>query len=110
VTAGPLWLGAVADAGFARTVRRAVGDEMGTADRARRLLATIESELDTPTHYDQHRLCKQWTRSASGMDEFLERLREAGFEASRAHYSGTAFKTDASVPEIRDATATTADS
>jgi tRNA (guanine26-N2/guanine27-N2)-dimethyltransferase len=110
VTAGPLWLGAVADPGFARDVRQAVGDEMGTADRARRLLATIESELETPTHYDQHRLCKQWTRSASGMDEFLERLREAGFEASRAHYSGTAFKTDASVPEIRDATATTADS
>jgi tRNA (guanine26-N2/guanine27-N2)-dimethyltransferase len=105
VTAGPLWLGPVADSDFARRVRRAVSDEMGTANRARRLLKTVETELETPTHYDQHRLCKQWTRSASAMDDFLDRLREAGFEASRAHYSGTAFKTDASVPQIREATA-----
>jgi tRNA (guanine26-N2/guanine27-N2)-dimethyltransferase len=39
------------------------------------------------------------------MDDFLDRLREAGFEASRAHYSGTAFKTDATVREIETATA-----
>lgn len=104
LTAGPLWLGPVADSGFTRNVRREISDDMGTADRARRLLGTVATELETPTHYDQHRLCKQWTRSASAMDDFLDRLRESRFEASRAHYSGTAFKTDASVPEIREAT------
>jgi tRNA (guanine26-N2/guanine27-N2)-dimethyltransferase len=109
LTAGPLWLGPVADSDFTRGVRRAVSDDMGTADRARRLLKTVETELETPTHYDQHRLCKQWTRSASAMDDFLGRLHESGFEATRAHYSGTAFKTAASVPEIRDATAPTED-
>ena len=105
VTAGPLWLGPIAEPAFVRPVRRELSDEMGEADRARRLLGTIEAELQTPTHYDQHRLCKRWSRSASAMEGFLERLREAGFEASRAHYSGTAFKTDATVPEIREATA-----
>lgn len=104
LTAGPLWLGPVADRGFARSARREISDDMGTADRARRLLGTVATELVTPTHYDQHRLCKQWTRSASAMDDFLDRLRESGFEASRAHYSGTAFKTDANVPQIREAT------
>jgi tRNA (guanine26-N2/guanine27-N2)-dimethyltransferase len=104
LTAGPLWLGPVADSDFVRDVRQAVSDDMGTADRARRLLGTVETELETPTHYDQHRLCKQWTRSASAMDDFLDRLRESDFDASRAHYSGTAFKTDASVPEIQAAT------
>jgi tRNA (guanine26-N2/guanine27-N2)-dimethyltransferase len=39
------------------------------------------------------------------MDDFLADLRDAGYAASRAHYHGTAFKTDASVAEIRDATA-----
>jgi tRNA (guanine26-N2/guanine27-N2)-dimethyltransferase len=39
------------------------------------------------------------------MDEFLADLREAGFAASRAHYAGTAFKTDATVAEIREAAA-----
>lgn len=104
VTAGPLWLGPIADPAFVGSVRHEITDDMGEADRARRLLGTIREELPRPTHYDQHRLCKRWSRSAASMEVFLDRLRDAGFEASRAHYSGTAFKTDGSVPEIREAT------
>jgi len=37
------------------------------------------------------------------MDEFVERLRGAGHEASRAHYRGTAVKSTASIPEMREA-------
>ncbi len=105
VVAGPLWLGPVADPDFVAETRTAVTDAMGEASRARRLLGTVETELETPTHYDQHRLCELWGRPASAMNEFLAALRDAGFAASRAHYSGTAFKTDASVSEIRAATA-----
>lgn len=104
VTAGPLWLGPVRDPDFVAAVSDHVTDEMGEAARARRLLDRLETELDEPTHYDQHRLCKEWTRSAPAMEDFLADLRAAGFSASRAHYHGTAFKTDASVAEIRDAT------
>ncbi|WP_129114324.1 tRNA (guanine(26)-N(2))-dimethyltransferase [Halegenticoccus tardaugens] len=104
LTAGPVWLGPTADRDFARAVRERVTDDMGEAKRARRLLDTVATEFDAPTHYDQHRLCKEWGRSASAMDEFLGKLREAGYEATRAHYHGTAFKTDATVSEIRDAT------
>jgi tRNA (guanine26-N2/guanine27-N2)-dimethyltransferase len=78
---------------------------MGTAKRARKLLDTLESELDRPTHYDQHKLAKRWGRSASAMDEFLEELRAAGYEASRTHYGGTTLKTTADVGEIEAATA-----
>ncbi|WP_458208235.1 tRNA (guanine(26)-N(2))-dimethyltransferase [Haladaptatus sp. NG-SE-30] len=104
VTAGPVWLGATHDAEFVTSVREEVTEEMGTAKRATKLLNALEDELHEPTHYDQHRLCKEWTRSASGMDEFLTRLRAAGYDASRTHYGGTTFKTPASVAEIRDAT------
>jgi tRNA (guanine26-N2/guanine27-N2)-dimethyltransferase len=38
------------------------------------------------------------------MDDFLEKLRAAGYEASRAHYGGTTFKTDADVAAVREAT------
>ena len=105
VTAGPLWLGPIRDREFVAAVREQVDDGMGEAARARRMLDTLEAELDEPTHYDQHRLCKEWTRSAPAMDDFLADLRDAGYAASRAHYHGTAFKTDASVEEIRAATA-----
>jgi tRNA (guanine26-N2/guanine27-N2)-dimethyltransferase len=101
LTAGPLWLAPVADADFARAVRREVTDDMGEAKRARKLLGSVAREIDTPTHYDQHRLYKEWGEAAIGMDEFVDRLRAAGYEASRAHYRGTAVKSTASIPEMR---------
>jgi tRNA (guanine26-N2/guanine27-N2)-dimethyltransferase len=103
-TASPLWLGPTTDPAFADAVRGAVPDAFGTADRSRSLLETLAAELDRPTHYDQHRLCKRWGRSAGPMEAFLDALRDAGFAASRTHYGGTTFKTDASVTEIRSAT------
>ena len=104
LTAGPIWLAPTRDRAFVGQVSDAITAEMGTARRARDLLDTLSSEVDEPTHYDQHRLCKAWRRSATAMDEFLDSLRDAGFAASRAHYGGTAFKTDASVAEIEAAT------
>ncbi|GAB7009504.1 tRNA (guanine(26)-N(2))-dimethyltransferase [Halorubrum trueperi] len=103
LTAGPLWLAPVAEADFAREVRGRVTDDMGEAKRARKLLGTVARELDRPTHYDQHRLYKEWGEPAIGMDEFVERLRGAGHEASRAHYRGTAVKSTASISEMRAA-------
>ncbi|MFB6308702.1 MAG: tRNA (guanine(26)-N(2))-dimethyltransferase [Haloarculaceae archaeon] len=103
-TAGPIWLARTCDPDFARAVREEVTDDMGTAEEARDLLETLAAELDTPTHYDQHRLCKRWGRGASAMDDFLARLREAGHDASRTHYGGTTFKTRADVATIREAT------
>ena len=65
--------------------------------------ATIATELDELTHYDQHRLYKRWSEPNIAMDDFLDLLRAAGFEASRTHYGGTTFNTDADVAEIADA-------
>jgi tRNA (guanine26-N2/guanine27-N2)-dimethyltransferase len=104
LAAGPLWLGPTHDADFVAEVRGELDESMGTASKIERLLDALEGELHLPTHYDQHRLCKEWSRSASGMDEFLGRLRDAGFEASRTHYGGTTFKTPATVEDIRVAT------
>jgi len=63
----------------------------------------VAGELQRPTHYDQHRLYKRWGEPNTAMDDFLGALREAGHEASRTHYGGTTFKTDAGVAEIREA-------
>lgn len=105
LTAGPVWLGPTHDPEFAERVGEGIDGEWGSAKRAHRLVGTLSEELDRPTHYDHHRLCKEWGRPAESMDEFLETLREAGFEASRAHYHGTAFKTPATVAEMRKAVA-----
>ena len=104
LTAGPVWLGAIRDREFASSVAGELDGSMGAARAAEKLLATLEAELDAPTHYDQHRLCKRWSRTAGPMDDFLDNLRDAGFSASRTHYGGTTFKTDADVAAIREAT------
>ncbi|MFB6219478.1 MAG: tRNA (guanine(26)-N(2))-dimethyltransferase [Halobacteriaceae archaeon] len=100
LAAGPLWLAAAHDPGFVAATRDRLDDGMGTRERASDLLDRIEGELDTPTHYDQHRLTKRWNEPAPAMDEFLDSLRGAGHRASRTHYGGTTFKTDSSVAEI----------
>jgi tRNA (guanine26-N2/guanine27-N2)-dimethyltransferase len=104
VTAGPIWLGPIRERAFASAVAAELDDAMGTREEARKLLSTLEAELDVPTHYDQHRLCKRWGRAAGPMDDFLDALLAAGFSASRTHYGGTTFKTDADVASIREAT------
>lgn len=104
VTAGPLWLGPTHDATFVDAVRTHLDDSMNEAARADRMLETIGNELDRPTHYDQHVLCKQWNRSAPAMETFLAELEAADYRTSRAHYAGTAFKTDASVATMRTVT------
>ena len=102
-TAGPLWLDAVHDREFLSRVGKYVDDGMGTAEEARALIETLSAELATPTHYDQHRLAKRWGEGAMAMDDFLAVLRDAGYDASRTHYGGTTFKTDADVIEIDEA-------
>ncbi|WP_435196490.1 tRNA (guanine(26)-N(2))-dimethyltransferase [Natronomonas sp. EA1] len=99
-TAGPLYLGHPHDREFVASVREQVTDEMGSKKRALKLLDRLEGELDTPTHYDQHKLYKSWTEPAIALDDFFDLLEEGGFEASRTHYGGTTFKSDASVSEI----------
>ncbi|MXV61657.1 tRNA (guanine(26)-N(2))-dimethyltransferase [Natronorubrum sp. JWXQ-INN-674] len=105
LTAGPVWLGPIQDPAFVASVRDEIPYTFDTAPEARELCDTLAAELDEPTHYDQHKLCRNWGLPANAMDEFLADLREAGYAASRAHYGGTTFKTDASVGEIREATA-----
>ncbi len=102
-TAGPVWLGRTHDQDFVAATAAALDEELGTADRAGRLLDRLGEEIDQPMHFDQHTLYKRWAEPAIGMDEFLGVLREAGFTASRTHYGGTTFKTDATVGEIRAA-------
>jgi len=103
-TAGPLWLGRTCDPEFVDAVETHLGDDLGTVERASDLLDRLASELPEPTHYDQHRLCKRWGRPAPAMDDFLDDLREAGYEVSRTHYGGTTLKTTADVTEIREST------
>jgi len=101
VTAGPLWLGSIHD-------RDAVGaailelDKVPGADgRASRLLQSCLQEIDTPMYYDHHRICRELSITPVTIDLVVLELQNAGYRASRTHFTGTGIKTDADIEGLK---------
>jgi len=101
LTAGPLWLGPVADPDFARAVRERVTDDMGEAKRARKLLEPSRARTRPPRTTTSTDCTKRGASPPSGWTSSSTAC-GGGYEASRAHYRGTAVKSTASIPEMRD--------
>ncbi|MCL2863132.1 MAG: tRNA (guanine(10)-N(2))-dimethyltransferase [Methanimicrococcus sp.] len=99
--AGPLWLGPLKDVSFCEEVM-AEADSMtlNKKENMNKLISACCAEADIPFFYDQHLLCEKLRISAPPIEPFLEKIREAGYIATRTHFSGTSFKTDAPVGEL----------
>lgn len=97
--AGPMWLGRLHEKEFCGQVL----DEVKKRDfkGAGKLITLCRDELDVPMHYDYHRICKWLGITAMPTDELILALRERGFKASRTHFTGISFKTDAGMEEIK---------
>lgn len=97
--AGPLWLGDLHNRDFCQGVideanRRGFGE-------AEKLITACRDELDIPSHYNYHKICKSLGITAMPTDGLIQALREKGFRASRTHFSGISFKTDARMDKIK---------
>ena len=93
---GPLWLGAISDPATVAAMHGAIeGSTLAQGTALDRMLELLETELPTATFYDYHVLAKRLVVSPPAIGTVLERLRRDGYRASRAHYAGTAVKTDA---------------
>lgn len=101
---GPLWLGGINDGTVLQELQSRIGTiPLGTAAALQRLVAVLGEELPTSSHYDYHQVAKGMKVSPPPIGTVLERLRKLGYRASRAHYAGTAVKTDAPLPDLMDA-------
>ena len=100
--AGPLWLGPFREPKFCNEVISELEvPPLNTKDKAKKIITFTRDELDIPMFYDQHVICKELGASATGIETLIEALRASGFEASRTHFSGTSFRTDAPVAIIK---------
>lgn len=100
--AGPLWLGATKDKEFVgKAIDALEKGQFNTKPRAVKLLGTIKDELEIPTFYDQHIICRDLKATPTDMVTLLEALGGQGYAVSRTHYSGVSFKTDAPINAIR---------
>ena len=101
IPVGPLWLGGVNDpATLAGMLDRLPLVPLAGGEQLYRLLTLLQEELPTSSHYDCHRMARALRCSPPPMETVLARIREAGYPASRVHYSGTGIKTDAPVEII----------
>jgi tRNA (guanine26-N2/guanine27-N2)-dimethyltransferase len=103
---GPLWLGAINDSPtLSSMLDRLPSTPLAMGEELFHLLSLLEEELPTSSHYDYHRMAKGLRCSPPPMELVLRRIVEAGYRVSRAHYSGTALKTDAPVEVVERAIA-----
>ncbi len=99
---GPLWLGTTKDAAFTEKVIGILDKgQFNTKERAIKMLGLVKEELDIPSFYDQHAICRDLKATPSDIKAVLEALAGQGYAASRAHYLGVGFKTDAPINVIR---------
>lgn len=100
--AGPLWLGPTKDDSFVETVIGVL--ERGQFNRkghATRMLRLIRNEAEVPFFYDHHVLCRDLKATPSHIEVLLDALEAEGYKASRTHFSGVGFKTDAPMNAIK---------
>lgn len=100
--AGPLWLGPFKEHVFCNEVISELDvHPLNTKDKAKKIISFCRDELNIPMFYDQHVICKELGASATGIETLIEALKAYGFEASRTHFSGTSFRTNAPIFEIK---------
>jgi tRNA (guanine26-N2/guanine27-N2)-dimethyltransferase len=99
ILAGPLWLGQIQDS---ETITRAAAQISPENKNAKKLLEVCCNEADLPMYYDHHRICRRLGVTPKKVDQVIEALRDAGWKASRTHFTGVGIKTDAEVRAIEE--------
>jgi|Deesub1362A_J573_1020465.scaffolds.fasta_scaffold00039_53 tRNA (guanine26-N2/guanine27-N2)-dimethyltransferase len=103
VYCGPIWIGNYKDSEFCgRVAEKLRGGKFNSTPTALKLLSRLSSELDIPTCYDCHLIARRLSLSPPTMEKLLDALTKEGYKASKTHYGGTLFKTDAPLDVIED--------
>ncbi len=99
--AGPMYIGRTCDREFCKQLLEEIEKRsLNTRKRAAKMIELCTRELDAASSYDCHTLSKRLKATPPAMDDVLKKLKEIGYSASRVHYSGTCFKTNAGIEEI----------
>ena len=101
VATGPLWLGRLHNPVFLGSVLSELICRESD-NHAVKLVEQCIDEIDAPTFYDQHKICRALKIPPIRIDTVVDKLRDFGFAASRTHFSGTSFKTDADIRAIAE--------
>lgn len=100
---GPMYLGRTFNKDIVeKTIAYLERSEFNRRFEEMKLLGYLAGEIDIPYFYDHHLLCKRTGVTPSKINDLLNTLIDRGFEASRVHFSGTGFKSNAPLETIKD--------
>ncbi len=102
--AGPLWLGKIFNKDICLLMRKEA-EERSFKNKKRivKLLSLACEEAEAPiTYYVLDKLCDKMNVPIPPLTRVLEELKNKGFKATRTHFHGTGFRTDATVKIIMD--------
>jgi tRNA (guanine26-N2/guanine27-N2)-dimethyltransferase len=102
--AGPLWSGPLHEATLLDAmVAAAEGKTLARADAVAELLALLRAEADAPAFWVVPDLLNKRFGPPPRRDALIERLRKAGFQATRTHIDPQGVRTDAGLDGLKAA-------
>lgn len=99
--AGPLWLGELYDKSLVKKALEISKKDGDTA--AEKIFETALDEVEAPYYYNLHHIAKVFKAKLLKNEEVINKLKDAGFRASRTLFCPYGIKTDASIAEVRKA-------
>ncbi|PVX25272.1 MAG: hypothetical protein CW691_05090 [Candidatus Bathyarchaeum sp.] len=103
-TAGPLWLGRIADKNFCFLMEKEL--EKRNFRQTRKLhktLSLIQNEAEAQiTYYCVDKICDKLNLPVPPQKKVLDKIREKGFQAVLTHFNSRGFKTDAPADIVKD--------
>ena len=105
---GPLWLGVLHQDEFLKKInenlKKSTKEDFSVIKRLQKYITAKidENTIDSPWYYDLHWLSKQFKYSLPSTTFVVSLLKEAGFNASITHFSGTGIKTNAQIKKLKE--------
>jgi tRNA (guanine26-N2/guanine27-N2)-dimethyltransferase len=99
---GPIWLGSIWDAQTVRgMIQHTPSLESSRMSEVQNLLTLIDEEKSAPPfHYRTDLFAHTLKTKPPPMGQFLDAVREKGYESTRTHFHPNGFRTDAKTSEI----------
>ena len=96
-TGGQLWSAPLHDSDFVK----AMGE--GADEKCKKVLDAATDEIDVPYYFKGDEISSKLRTNPQSIPAVIEKLRQAGYRASKASMNPGAFKTDARIDQILDA-------
>ena len=103
-TAGPLWLGRIADKNFCSLMEKEMEERsFRKKKKLQKILSLVKNEAEAPiTYYAVDKICDKLNLRVPPQKKVLDKLKKEGFHAILTHFNSRGFRTDAPAKTVKE--------